>query len=49
VEPVIAAWKKDMVGKGYSAATVDSWISYIKERIEYWRKQEQQRKIASPF
>jgi TRAP-type transport system periplasmic protein len=49
VEPVITAWKKDMISKGNSSATVDSWFSFIKERIDYWRKQEQQKKIASPF
>jgi hypothetical protein len=27
----------------------DTWLSYIKERTEYWRKQEKQRKIAAPF
>jgi len=48
-EPVIANFKKEMAGKGHSAATVDSWISYIKERIDYWHKQEQQKKIPSPF
>jgi len=49
VDPVITTWKKDMASKGHSAATVDSWFSFIKERIDYWRKQEQQKKIASPF
>ena len=49
VEPVITGFKKDMVSKGHNAAEVDSWISYIKERVDYWRKQEQQKKIASPF
>jgi TRAP-type transport system periplasmic protein len=49
VEPTIAAFKKDMVGKGHTVATVDSWINYLQERIEYWRKQEQQKKIPSPF
>ena len=49
VEPVIANYKKDMAGKGHSAATVDSWIKFIDERIDYWEKQEQQKKIPSPF
>jgi TRAP-type transport system periplasmic protein len=49
VEPVIANFKKDMAGKGHNAAEVDSWISFIMERIAYWDKQEQQNKIASPF
>jgi TRAP-type C4-dicarboxylate transport system substrate-binding protein len=49
VEPVIAAFKKDMAGKGHSAADVDSWINFIIERINYWHKQEQQKNIAAPF
>lgn len=49
VEPVIAGYKKDMVSKGHKEADVDAWLSYIKERTEYWRKQEKQRKIAAPF
>ncbi|HVN24938.1 MAG TPA: TRAP transporter substrate-binding protein [Syntrophorhabdales bacterium] len=49
VEPVIAAYKKDMVSKGHKEADVDSWLSYIKERTEYYRKQEKQKKIAAPF
>jgi TRAP-type C4-dicarboxylate transport system substrate-binding protein len=49
VEPVIAAYKKDMVSKGHKAGDVDSWISYIKERIDFWRKEEKKRNIPSPF
>ncbi len=48
-EPVIAMYKKDMLSKGRKAAEVDSWLTFIRERIEYWRKEEKQRKIASPF
>jgi TRAP-type C4-dicarboxylate transport system substrate-binding protein len=49
VEPVIANYKKDMAGKGHNAAEVDSWIKFINERMDYWEKQEQQKKIPSPF
>jgi len=49
VEPVIAAYKKDMVSKGHKEADVNSWISYIKERIDFWKKEEKKRNIASPF
>ena len=49
VEPVISAYKKDMVSKGHKEAEIDSWLSYIKERTEYWRKEEKQRKVAAPF
>jgi TRAP-type transport system periplasmic protein len=49
VEPVIVAYKKDMVSKGFKAAEVDSWIKYIKERISFWAKEEKRRGIPSPF
>jgi TRAP-type C4-dicarboxylate transport system substrate-binding protein len=49
VEPIFAAYKKDMVSKGHKEADVDSWVSYIRERIEYWRKEEKKRGIAAPF
>ena len=49
VEPVIDAYKKDMVSKGYKEAEVDGWLKYIKERIPYWTKEEKQKGIAAPF
>jgi TRAP-type C4-dicarboxylate transport system substrate-binding protein len=49
VEPVIGDYKKNMAAKGYKEAEIDGWLSYIKERIEYWKKQEKQRKIPAPF
>jgi TRAP-type C4-dicarboxylate transport system substrate-binding protein len=49
VEPVIENFKKDMVKKGFKTAEVDSWLSFIKERIEYWKGQEKTRKIPTPF
>ncbi|MFH0725433.1 MAG: TRAP transporter substrate-binding protein [Pseudomonadota bacterium] len=49
VEPVIATFKKDMTAKGFSEANVDSWIGFVKERIDFWRQQEKQNGIASPF
>jgi TRAP-type C4-dicarboxylate transport system substrate-binding protein len=49
VEPVIAKYKEDMVSKGHSAADVDGWITFIKERIEYWKQQEKQKGVAAPF
>ena len=48
-EPVVEEFKKDLVSKGYKAAEVDSWISFIKERIEYWKGQEKARKVATPY
>jgi TRAP-type C4-dicarboxylate transport system substrate-binding protein len=48
-EPVIGDFKKDMVSKGYNAGEVDGWISFIKERIEYWKGQEKAQKIPTSY
>ncbi len=48
-QPVIADFKKDMTAKGYKAAEVDAWISFIKERIEYWKAQEKAKKIPTAY
>ncbi|HUL20895.1 MAG TPA: TRAP transporter substrate-binding protein [Thermodesulfobacteriota bacterium] len=49
VEPVVADYKKSMVSKGFKESDVDSWLKYIGDRIEYWKKQQQDKKIAAPF
>ena len=49
VEVVVVDFKKDMVAKGFSAAEVDSWITFIKERITYWKGQEKARKIPTAY
>jgi TRAP-type C4-dicarboxylate transport system substrate-binding protein len=49
VEPVIAAYKKEMVSQGFKASDVDKWIEFIKERIAYWKAEERERKIPAPF
>ncbi|MCX8023233.1 MAG: TRAP transporter substrate-binding protein [Syntrophorhabdaceae bacterium] len=49
VEPVIAEYKKDMVSKGYKADEVDSWVNFIRERVEYWKGQETARKIPTVY
>jgi TRAP-type C4-dicarboxylate transport system substrate-binding protein len=49
VEPLIGVYKKNMVAKGYKEAEVDGWLKYIGDRIEYWKKQQQDRKIPAPF
>lgn len=49
VQPVFAAYKKTMVSKGFKEADVDGWLSYIKERIAYWKAEEKKRGVASPF
>ena len=48
-DPVIADFKKDLMTKGYKLAEVDSWLSFIKERIEYWKGQEKAKKIATVY
>jgi TRAP-type C4-dicarboxylate transport system substrate-binding protein len=49
VEPVIAGYKKSMVEKGFKESDIEGWIKFIKERIEYWKKEERARKIPTPF
>jgi TRAP-type transport system periplasmic protein len=49
VQPVIDDYKKDMVGKGFKAEEVDSWISFIKERIAYWKAQEKAKQIPTAY
>jgi TRAP-type C4-dicarboxylate transport system substrate-binding protein len=49
VEPVIGEYKKSMVPKGFKEADVDNWLSFIKERIAYWQKEEKQKKVPAPF
>jgi TRAP-type transport system periplasmic protein len=48
-EPVVAEFKKDLVSKGHKAQEVDSWISFIKERIEYWKGQEKAKNIPTAY
>jgi TRAP-type C4-dicarboxylate transport system substrate-binding protein len=49
VEPVVADYKKDMVSKGYKAAEVDSWLGFIRERVEYWKGQEKAKNIPTAY
>ena len=49
VEPVIAEFKKDLVTKGYKPGEVDSWISFLRERIEYWKGQEKVKNIPTAY
>jgi len=49
VEPIIGVYKKNMVSKGHKEADIDNWLKYIAERIEYWKKQQAERKIPAPF
>jgi hypothetical protein len=38
-----------MVSKGYKDTDVDGWVKYIKERIDYWHKEQKKRGIPSAF
>jgi TRAP-type C4-dicarboxylate transport system substrate-binding protein len=49
VEPVIGDYKKSMVSKGYKDTDVDGWLKYIKERIDYWHKEQKKRGLPSAF
>ena len=47
--PVIDDFKKDLLSKGYKSGEVDSWLSYIQERIAYWKAQEKAKKIPTSY
>jgi TRAP-type C4-dicarboxylate transport system substrate-binding protein len=49
VQPVVEEHKKELASKGYSAKEVDEYVSFIRERIDYWRKAEKERKIPTPW
>ncbi len=49
VEPVIANYKKDMISKGYKSEDIDSWISYIRERVGFWTQKGKEQGIKSPW
>jgi len=47
-DPVIEGYTKDMVGKGYPEKEVRGWITYLRERIDYWTKKQIGYRIKSP-
>ncbi len=49
VQPLITEYKKDMMSKGYKEQEIDGWLSFIRERTEYWKAQEKARKITSVY
>ena len=49
VQPVIADYKKDLMAKGYKEQEIDTWLSFIRDRTEYWKAQEKARKIPSVY
>ncbi|MBW2093862.1 MAG: TRAP transporter substrate-binding protein [Deltaproteobacteria bacterium] len=46
--PVIDAYVSDMVKKGYAEKEVRGWISYLRERIDFWTKKQIDYRITSP-
>ncbi|HEY3276459.1 MAG TPA: TRAP transporter substrate-binding protein [Syntrophorhabdaceae bacterium] len=48
-EPVIVDFKKDLTSKGYKGPDIDTWLAFIRERIEYWKGQEKARKVATAY
>jgi len=44
---VIKDYVKSMVSKGYSEEEVNSWISFIRERIDYWTAQQIEQGVKS--
>ncbi len=49
VEPVIEDYKKDLASKGYKAAEIDDWISFVNSRILYWKAQEKAKNIPTSY
>jgi len=48
-QPVIDDYKKDLISKGYKANEIDGWVSFVKERIEYWKGQEKAKNIPTAY
>jgi len=48
MEPVIADYTKRMVEKGFAEDEVKGWVTYMKERIQYWTEKQMEFRIPSP-
>lgn len=48
-EPLIDAYVKHMVSKGFKEKDIREYLSYIKERIRYWKGQEKERGIPTIY
>jgi TRAP-type transport system periplasmic protein len=46
--PITDNYTKSMVGRGFSQSEVQSWVSFIKERRDYWLKEQIKQGIKSP-
>ena len=47
VEPIIQSSKKELMSKGFKADEVDSYVKFVRERIEYWHGQQKALNIPS--
>ncbi len=47
-DSVIDNYIKDMTSKGYPESEVKGWISYLRERIDFWTKKQMEYRITSP-
>jgi TRAP-type C4-dicarboxylate transport system substrate-binding protein len=48
-QPVVTAYKKDLLSVGFKQAEIDSYIAYIQERIAFWSQKEKERGIPTPY
>jgi TRAP-type transport system periplasmic protein len=49
VQPMVASYKKELTTKGFATKEVDGYVSYIAERIQYWKKIEKEKGIPTPY
>jgi TRAP-type C4-dicarboxylate transport system substrate-binding protein len=49
VEPVVQNYLTTMEAKGFKKTDMEEQLKYIHERIEYWSRQERDRRLKSPY
>lgn len=49
LEPLIASATKDLVSQGYKKNDVDEYLTFVKERINYWKGKEKEKGIKTPY
>jgi hypothetical protein len=49
VQPIVQDYRKDLTERGYTDKDIDAFYGFIRERAEYWQKQEKEKKIPSPW
>jgi TRAP-type C4-dicarboxylate transport system substrate-binding protein len=47
--PVLDIYKDDLAGRGYKAQEVETWFSFIQERVEYWKDKEKANNIPKVY